>query len=181
VDVARFGSDRQAGTESFELGVSDDTAPVQLGQLPKRLGGVRRRLGRDTRGGPLGLRRCRRESRTNRMLGPAPALTPSEPRIEVVGTSRDGDVADHLAEKGHCGDSTARRAGTHRFVPVNDPANPDAWTSSLIPRSSGTMCLCCPMPVFTWAETPSVAMSSTGCCAHLLPSLMLRRRSALNV
>ena len=42
-------------------------------------------------------RRCRRECTTDLLLGPAPALTRSKPRVEVVGASRDGDVADHLA------------------------------------------------------------------------------------
>ena len=91
----------QAGAQSLEFGVGDNTAPVQLRQLPQRLGGVRGLPGRRRGRGPLGLGLCLRESIANRLLGPAPALTRREPRVEVVGASRDGDVADHLAEKCH--------------------------------------------------------------------------------
>jgi hypothetical protein len=102
--MTTLGSDAQASSEALELGVSENAALVQFRQLSERLGGVR---------GRRGLGPWRRESRTNRLLGPAPALTTGEPCVEVVGASRDGDVTDHLAEKGHRGDRTARRRHPH--------------------------------------------------------------------
>ena len=103
-------SSAQAGGQGLELRVGDDATPAQLRQLPEPLGRVRRRLAGGRGRATLGSGRCRRESSTNLLLGPGPALSPAEPRIEVICASRDGDVPDHLTEKGHRGDSTARPA-----------------------------------------------------------------------
>jgi hypothetical protein len=97
-----FGSEAQAGAESLDLGVGDDAALLEFHKLPERLGGIGASPvpteGRSLRRGP----NCRWDGRTNRLLGPAPALTPSKPaRINLVGASRDGCGADHLAQEDH--------------------------------------------------------------------------------
>ena len=103
-----FASDAQAGSETLELDVSDDAALVQVRKFPERLG----RVGASRRAaggrGPLGVGYCRGEGRANRLLGPAPALTPGAPRGEGVGASGNGDAAHHPAQEDHCGDGSAR-------------------------------------------------------------------------
>ena len=104
---------RDLGAELLEFGVSHMAALVQFRELTERLGWVRggclacdgrRRLG--------GVRRCRRDGRSSRLLGPAPTLTATEKGVDAagvdgVGASRDRGGADQPAEK-HRADRSGR-------------------------------------------------------------------------
>jgi hypothetical protein len=99
--AGRFGSSAQAGTERFEFGVGDNASLVQFREFPEPLGRVGPGRVAAARRRPLGVRCCLRERLSNRLLGPAPALTVSEPRVDGIGSSRDRDGADHPAEERH--------------------------------------------------------------------------------
>ena len=66
-------------------------ALVQLRELAERLGRVR---GGCLAGGGRrrldGVRRCRRDGRSNRLLGPAPALTATEKGVDAAGVDGVG-------------------------------------------------------------------------------------------
>ena len=88
------------GAELLEFGVSHMAALVQFREFPERLGrvrggcladGGRRRLG--------GVKRCRRDGRSNRLLGPAPALTATEKGVDAAGVDSVGASRD----RGRCG------------------------------------------------------------------------------
>src|SRR3954447_8441342 len=91
----------QAGSETAELVVGQYAALVQLRQFAERPLAVRGRSGRGRRRGPPGAGGYIREGGANCLLSPPPALTPGEPCVDVVGASRDRDVADQPIEEGH--------------------------------------------------------------------------------